>query len=48
VVAIARDGRVGFDTGQVTPKKLTPAIGERLVHGVGRKVYIRADNASTV
>ena len=43
VVAITRDGKVWFDTEQVTAENLTTAIRRRVSRGAERKVYIRAD-----
>jgi len=43
LVAITRDGKVWFDTDQITLENLPVAIRERLKHGAEEKVYIRAD-----
>ena len=43
LVAVERDGRVWFNTDQVTPDQLPAKLRERVSRGAERKVYIRAD-----
>jgi biopolymer transport protein TolR len=43
LVAVQRDGRIWFGTGQITPEQLPAAIRERVSRGAPSKVYIRAD-----
>jgi biopolymer transport protein TolR len=43
VIAIQRDGKIWFGTGQVSPDDLPAAIRDRVRRGTEPKVYIRAD-----
>lgn len=43
LVAVERDGRVWFNTDQVTPDQLPAKLRERVSRGAERRVYIRAD-----
>jgi biopolymer transport protein TolR len=43
IVAVQRDGKVFFDTSQVSPAALTDKIKDRIQNRVDKKVYVRAD-----
>jgi biopolymer transport protein TolR len=43
IVAVQRDGKVFFDTAQVSPESLTDKIKDRIANRVDKKVYVRAD-----
>jgi biopolymer transport protein TolR len=43
IVAVQRDGKVFFDTAQVSPDTLTEKIKDRIANRVDKKVYVRAD-----
>lgn len=43
IVAVQRDGKVFFDTSQVSPETLTEKIKDRIQNRVDKKVYVRAD-----
>ena len=43
IVAVQRDGKVFFDTAQVSPETLTDKIKDRIANRVDKKVYVRAD-----
>jgi len=43
IVAVQRDGKVFFDTAQVSPETLTDKIKDRIANRVEKKVYVRAD-----
>jgi biopolymer transport protein ExbD len=43
IVAVQRDGKVFFDTAQVSPEALTDKIKDRIANRVDKKVYVRAD-----
>jgi len=43
IVAVARDGKIFFDTSQVGPEELTQKIRDRIANRVDKKVYVKAD-----
>ena len=43
IVAVARDGKIFFDTSQVGPEELTQKIRDRIASRVDKKVYVKAD-----
>ena len=43
IVAVARDGKIFFDTSQVGPEELTQKIRDRITNRVDKKVYVKAD-----
>jgi biopolymer transport protein ExbD len=43
IVAVARDGKVFFDTSQIGPEELTQKIRDRIANRVDKKVYVKAD-----
>jgi biopolymer transport protein ExbD len=43
IVAVARDGKIFFDTSQIGPEELTQKIRDRIANRVDKKVYVKAD-----
>ncbi len=43
VVAVMKDGKVFFDTDQVTPDQLSTKIRDKVANRVDKRVYIKAD-----
>jgi biopolymer transport protein ExbD/biopolymer transport protein TolR len=43
IVAVQRDGKVFFDTTQVSPEDLTQKIRDRIANRVDKRVYVKAD-----
>jgi biopolymer transport protein ExbD len=43
LVAVERDGKIYFDTQQVTPQELTSKVQDKLSSRQDKKIYIKAD-----
>ena len=43
LVAVMRDGKLYFDTQQITPEQLTKKVKDRLANRADKRVYIKAD-----
>ena len=43
LVAVERDGKIYFDTQQVTPQELTTKVQDKLSNRTDKKIYIKAD-----
>jgi biopolymer transport protein ExbD len=43
LVAVERDGKIYFDTQQVTPQELTSKVQDKLSNRQDKKIYIKAD-----
>ena len=43
IVVVTRDGKVFFDTSQISPEQLTDKVKDRVANRTDKRVYVRAD-----
>ena len=43
IVVVTKDGKVFFDTSQISPEQLTDKVKDRVANRTDKRVYVRAD-----